>query len=174
MEREGPRCALLPHRPQTLRFHNVATQTYTLLNDFAPDVPPGILWQMSQSEDDNTFAFTTKDTKYNETGFIVWRRDSNKVLLKRPEPLGLDEVQVDKTGHGLIIKTEQQGRGKIQDRVADLETGKTENLIDDTPDFAPGHSDNGHGFVIGADNWKNRYTTKFARRVQFYSVLDFE
>lgn len=39
-----------------------------------------------------------------------------------------------------------------------MHTGRIEDLADDGPDFAPGHSDNGRGIVIGHDNVKNRVT----------------
>jgi hypothetical protein len=70
----------------------------------------------------------------------------------------IDEVQVDKSGKFLVIKTGQQGKGQVEVQIADLTSGKVESLIDNPPDSAPGHSDNGYGIVIGADNWENRIT----------------
>ncbi len=67
-------------------------------------------------------------------------------------------MQLDKTGRYLVIKTGQQGKDKIEVRVADLTLNTITDLTDNGPDFAPGHSDNGKGFCIGADNWENRYT----------------
>src|SRR6185436_14183952 len=79
-------------------------------------------------------------------------------LLIRTDTTELDEVQVDKTGGWLVVKTGKQGTGSIEAKVINLETGKAENLTDDAPDYAPGHSDNGAGMVIGADNWRNQIT----------------
>jgi hypothetical protein len=164
---------LFCHCGLKLWSYSVATQAYTLIQDFSTVLPPGHIAQMSKSLDDNTFAFTRQDPKWKAVGYVAWRRDADKILLNGAEPLGLDEVQVDKTGRYVLIKTEKQGRGVIQTRVADLNTGKIENLIDDAPDFAPGHSDNGRGMVIGADNWKNRYTRReLATPHQFLTVLD--
>lgn len=164
---------LLAHSQHQLWAYNVATDKYTLIKDFGKELVVGYLRQMSRSIDDQVFAFSTTDRSGNATGYIVWRRADDKVLLKKEEPLGLDEVQVDKSGKYLVIKTEKQGKGAVQARVADLQTGKIEDLTDNGPDFAPGHSDNGTGTVIGADNWENRYTLRSLDRPhEFRSVLD--
>jgi len=164
---------LFCHQGLNLWSYNVATKAYTLVKNFAGLVPPGHLCQMSKSLDDTVFAFSLQDPKWKLIGFVAWRRDTDKILLQQGLPReGLDEVQVDKTGRYLVIKTQKQGRGVVQVRIADLRTGKIEDLTDDAPDFAPGHSDNGHGFVVGADNWKNRLTSrKLASPHQLHTVL---
>jgi len=54
-----------------------------------------------------------------------------------------------------------------------LHTGIVENLTDDSPDFAPGHSDNGRETIIGADNWNNRITfRKLSSPHHIHSVLN--
>ncbi len=164
---------LFCHENLNLWGYNVATKTYRLIKDFARELPPGHLRQMSKSLDDNTFAFSLQDPQWRVTGFLVWRRDKNRILLKERAREGLDEVQLDKTGRYLVVKTGKQGKGAIEVRVADLQTGRTEDLTDNAPDFAPGHSDNGGGIVVGADNWNNRITfRRLSTPHQLYSVLD--
>jgi hypothetical protein len=163
---------LFCHEGLNLWAYDVAKQEYTLIKDFSKELPPGHLSQMSKSLDDNVFAFSRQDPQWKLVGYVVWRRGQGKVIL-REDTTVLDEVQVDKSGRYLVIKSDQQGRGVVQARVADLQTGKTEDLIDNEPDYAPGHSDNGDGTVVGADNWTNRITFRgLAAPHQFRSVLD--
>lgn len=112
---------------------------------------------MSRSVDDNIFAFTVKNSSYNTVGFIVYRRSTNEILYSRTTSL-LDEVQIDKSGRYLVYKTGEQGAGKMEVEIIDLLDNSVVQLTDDSPDFAPGHSDNGNGMVIGADNWRNQVT----------------
>jgi hypothetical protein len=164
---------LFCHQGLNLWTYNVVTKSYTLIRDFTADFPPGHIRQVSKSLDDDVFAFNLQDPKWNVYGFGVYRRSDDKVLMFKDMKGNLDEVQVDKTGHWLVVKTDKQGHGVVQNLMVDLDTLKTEELIDDAPDFAPGHSDNGHGFIIGADNWMNRLTyRRYATPHQFYSVLD--
>ena len=140
---------------------NVATGKYTLIRDFAGTFEPGYIWQMSKSLDDGTFAFSLQDPKWHVVGFAAWKRDTDKVLIHEKANPGFDEVQLDKTGRYLVIKTGRQGRNKvIRVRVADLDTGKTWDLTDYEPDWAPGHSDNGHGTVVGMDAHTPRVTLR--------------
>jgi hypothetical protein len=151
---------------------NVATKEYTLVKDFTGELPPGHLAQMSKSLDDNVFGFSRQDPQWHLVGYLVWRKSDDKIIL-REDATNLDEVQVDKTGRYCVIKTDQQGKGVVQARIADLETGKIEDLIDNEPDFAPGHSDNGCGTVIGADNWRNCLTFRsLATPHEFRTMLD--
>jgi len=163
---------LFCHQALNLWSYNVATKEYKLVKEFSKELPPGHLAQMSKSLDDNVFGFSRQDPKWNLVGYLVWRRDTDAIVLREDTTL-LDEIQVDKSGKFCVIKSNQQGKGVIQARVADLDTGKIENLIDNEPDFAPGHSDNGQGIVIGADNWQNRLTfRRLATPHQFHTVLD--
>ena len=164
---------LFCHEGLNLWGYNVATRTYRLVKNFAAELPPGHLRQMSRSLDDNVFAFSLQDPQWKVTGFLAYRRDRDRMVLKQDARQGLDEVQLDKTGRYLVIKTGMQGKGRIEVRVADLKTGKMEELTDNQPDFAPGHSDNGRGTIVGADNWKNRITfRKLSTPHQFHSLLD--
>jgi hypothetical protein len=142
------------HDWTSLWSYHVTSGKYTLIKDFSGPLPSSNLWQMSKSDDDNVFAFTRKDSEYQNVGYISWRRNTNKLI--RKDRQAIDEVQVDKTGRYLLVKTGMSGKGVVEGQVLDLQTGSIEDLIDSEPDFNPGHSDMGRGIVIGNDNWQNR------------------
>jgi len=107
-------------------------------------------------------------------GYVVWSRAEDELLLAA-ETDDLDEIQVDKGGRYCVVKGSKQGKGVVQVRVVDLQTGSVEELLDDGPDFAPGHSDNGRGTVIGADNWRNQITFRgLASPHELRTVLDLD
>lgn len=147
---------LFCHSRLNLWAYNVRTHSYTLIRNFDAELGNGYFKQMSRSIDDNTFAFTTMSRRYRETGSLVWRRNEDRAIIRPLEPEGLDEVQIDKSGRYLVIKTDGQGKSAIQVRILDIDTGAVAELTDGPPDYAPGHGDVGFGEVIGADNWLNR------------------
>jgi hypothetical protein len=59
----------------------------------------------------------------------------------------LDECQIDKSGRWLVVKENDDHR--IIDLATDVQTPVTD------ADGALGHSDNGFGYAIGADNWQD-------------------
>ncbi len=153
-----------------LYAYDVAARSYSLVKDFSSELP-GSLGQMSKSVDDNVFAFSRKDKNYKAVGYLVWRRDQNKIL--RNVTLGtFDEAEVDKSGRYVVVKAEFDKTVDVQ--VVDLQTGSVEKLTDPAPDFSPGHSDNGRQIVVGHDNWNNQYTVrKLAAPHQFQTVIGF-
>ncbi len=154
-----------------LYSYDVAARSYSLVKDFSGELPPGFLGQMSKSIDDNVFAFSRKDKDYKIVGYLVWRRDQNKII--RNVSLGtFDEAAVDKSGRYVVVKAKFEGTIDVQ--VVDLQTGSIENLTDPAPDFSPGHSDNGRQIVVGHDNWNNQYTVrKLSTPHQFQTVIGF-
>ena len=154
-----------------LYVYDIAARSYSLVKDFGNELPAGYLGQMSKSVDDNVFAFTRKDQNYKAVGYVVWRRDQDKIL--RTVTLGaFDEAQVDKSGRYLVVKAKFDKTVDVQ--VVDLQSGGVENLTDPAPDFSPGHSDSGQQFVVGHDNWNNQYTArKLATPHQFKTVIGF-
>ncbi len=151
--------------------YNVDTTEYAQVKNFTGILPTGSLYQMSKSEADNVFAFTRRDSSFRIAGYIAWRKDTD--TLTRIDRSTLDEVQVDKTGRYVMVKTGQSGRGVIEGQVLDLQTGSLNNLTDDAPDYNPGHSDNGRGFVIGHDNWVNRELRRdLSTPHSYFSIFD--
>jgi hypothetical protein len=152
--------------------YDVATQTSTQIADLSPLYRNGdYLWQMSKSiANDNIFAFTRRDARYHVVGYLVWQRDINQVIYS-VDTSEVDEVQVDKTGKYLAVKTGLQGPGAIEVKVVDLKTFVVQDLTDDGPDYAPGHSDNGRKTVIGHDNWRNQLTYRTLAQPHLPSTL---
>jgi uncharacterized protein (TIGR03437 family) len=149
---------LFVHRGVALFAYDAAARSYAKLFDLTSQFPAGSYFlQMSVSRDDDTFAFTVRDAAYAVSGYVVYRRSAARLVVNE-RVTTLDEVQVDKTGRYLVVKTGAQGRGAVEVRVFDMAAGGVTDLTDDAPDYAPGHSDNGGGTVIGGDNWMNRIT----------------
>ncbi len=146
-----------------LWVYDVRTKKYALIKDFSGELPAGHLRQMSKSLDDRVFGLTRQDPKYKVVGYLVWNRENDRLLLNR-ETRQLDEIQVDKSGRFCVIKTGQGGKGVVEVQVADLSTGKIEDLVDNEPDYAPGHSDNGHGVDLGND-WSQAYHVLLRTRI---------
>jgi len=160
------------HDGMRLWSYHVSNKKYTLEKDFVRQLGSGNLHQMSRSIDDNVFAFTIKDKNYKIVGYAVWRRDTDAVT-KFDATADLDEVQIDKSGRYLVVKTGKSGKGVVRVKIVDLQTNKVEDLIDGSPDYAPGHSDNGTGMLIGGDNWQNRFNyRKLASPHQFHPVIE--
>jgi len=163
---------MLCHTSQKLYSYNVSTNQYMLIHDFSGTYPNIFLQQMSRSINDTTFGFTYKENiNYTNIGYIAYRSSTNHSDTANMSTL--DEVQVDKTGNYLVIKTGNSGAGVIEVEVLNLLTHHIDYLADNGPDFAPGHSDNGTGFVIGEDNWNNAYTYRnLATPHVWYSIID--
>jgi hypothetical protein len=156
--------------------YNVATKTYTLVADLTSQYNRGdYLWQMSKDvKHDNMFGFTHRDAAYNVVGYLVWNRETNQVIYN-VDTTHVDEVQVDKSGRYLVVKTGQQGAGAIESQVVDLKTFTVENLTDNGPDYSPGHSDCGNKTIIGADNWNNQITFRtLANPHSFNPLINFQ
>ncbi|MFP5264745.1 MAG: fibronectin type III domain-containing protein, partial [Blastocatellia bacterium] len=147
---------ILGHDGLKIWAYNVAANAYSLVKDFAGELPAGYISQMSRSIDDNVFAFTLKNASGGLVGYAAWRRSDNSIY--RVDTQNLDEVQVDKSGQYLVVKQDPARAAGVEVRVVDLQTRAAEDLMDSAPDYAPGHSDNGAGSVVGGDNWQNRVT----------------
>ena len=164
---------MLCHTSQKIYDYNVSNNQYSLIHDFSSTYPNIFLWQMSRSMNDSTFGFTYKDNgSYAVVGYLAYQLVNNTTDTAHLPTL--DEVQVDKTGTFLVIKTGNSGSGIVKVQVLNLLNHQLTNLIDNAPDFAPGHSDNGSGTILGYDNWNNRYTYRTAANPHvFYSVIDY-
>jgi hypothetical protein len=164
---------MLCHTSQKLYDYDVAGNIYSLIHDFSAAYPNIYLQQMSRSINDSVFGFTYKENvNYTNVGYIAYRASNNHIDTANMPTL--DEVQVDKTGNYLVIKTGNSGPGIIEVQILNLLTHQIENLTDNAPDFSPGHSDNGSGFIIGEDNWNNAYTFRtLANPHTFYNIVDF-
>jgi hypothetical protein len=135
--------------------YDVIKKEYTLVRDLAKDLPEKTsLFQMSKSLNNNVFAFSVDSNPGNHIGYLIWQRDTDKVLLKTEVRKGyhLDEVQLDKSGLYCVIinTTSQQGKTMLETPILDIRNGKAENL---TRDLALSHYSNGNGCVIAGDDY---------------------
>jgi hypothetical protein len=159
------------HVALRLYAYDVTTKTYNLIKDFTGELPAGHMWQMSRSLDDNIIAFTRRDPNYSNVGWVVWRRDQNRILANTSMS-GVDEVQIDKSGRYLNAKASFGGGADV--RIIDLETGSSTDLTDAGPDYSPGHSDSGSGIIVGHDNFNNGFTfRRLATPHQFQQIVGF-
>ena len=140
---------------------DVVKKEYALIRDLGKNLPEGTtLFQMSKSLNDNVFAFSVDAKPGDHIGYIIWQRDTDKVLIRTDIKKGwhLDEAQLDKSGLYCVItlKTKQEGKTVLETPILDIRTGKIENL---TTDFVLGHYGNGNGCVIAGDDYaENRIT----------------
>lgn len=153
--------------------YNTLTRTYVQIHDFAGELPNLFLFQLSKSTDDNRFAFTLKNPNndYQTYGYAVWDRRQNRIIYQEATNQ-LDEVQLDKSGKFLVVKTGLESAGQIRVKVVTLDTGIVKELTAGAPDFAPGHSDNGFGTLLGYDNWNNQYTLRNFSNNAVRTILD--
>lgn len=160
------------HDFNSLWSYNVASKGYTRVANLSTLLGGGHkVWQMSKSTDDNVFAWTEEDSNYAFAGYLVYRRSQNAIVY-RVSTMELDEVQIDKSGRYLVVKTGlESSAGQIRVKVVDLALGTVADLTNGAPDYACGHSDNGNGTVIGADNWNNSVQFRSLATPHAYSPL---
>lgn len=163
------------HTYKNIVAYNVSDNTYSIIKNLEGFIPNNeYVYQMSMSEDATKFAFSRKRlTDYNVSGYLVYDVTTDSVY--SITETHIDEVQLNKAGTYLWVKTDKQGEGVIQSQIINLATWEKEELTDNGPDFAPGHGDVGLDFIVGADNWENRLLyRKFDNPHTFYSVWNFE
>lgn len=108
------------------------------------------LWQWHTSADGLTHSATWKDAQtYEAKGSVVFR-DGKPISLHPGKP-DLDECQIDKGGQWLVIKEQVDGLHGEDNIIVRLDT-QSERYISDE-NGAAGHSDNGYGYMVAADNW---------------------
>jgi hypothetical protein len=151
--------------------YNVVTNQYTLIRDFAGQLPGNEIMQMSKSIDDNAFGFHLRDASYRNIAYAAWQRSQNS--LYRVDTSDVNEVQVDKSGQYLYVITETSGPANaIEGKVVNLQTRQVIDLTDGPPDYAPGHKDMGSGYVIGGENWRNSFLYRpLSNPHQFRTVI---
>ena len=115
-----------------------------------------LIWQMHSSNDDRVHSATLKDAStYAALGCLVYREDIKQFFYYPQLGFNYDECQTDKSGQWLLIK-EKLGIdpvSEVDNRIIDLTTGIETDLLD--RNGAGGHSDNGFGYMVAADNWNN-------------------
>jgi hypothetical protein len=143
--------------PQLQRY-DVITHSLTTVFDVAsrPDLfgSNRYIWQLHSSNDDRVHSATLKDaSSYADLGCLAYREDTKQFFYYPQKGFRYDECQIDRSGRWLVIKEKigSDPKSEVDDRVIDLQTGAEKDLMD--VNGAGGHSDNGFGFMLAADNY---------------------
>ncbi len=116
------------------------------------------IWQCHSSNNDRMHSFTLRE---GGTWAVLGSGVYDELLdttYYYPVIGDLDECQVDKSGKWLLIKENIDSQYGEDNRIINLETGEERILLDQNG--AAGHSDNGFGFMVAADNWGEVGDTK--------------
>ena len=136
--------------PKLVRY-DVIAKTFQTVFDVTSRYPGGYVWQPHSSDDDRVHSVTLKDRATNaRLGCLVYREDTSNYSYF-PAIGAFDECSVDKSGHWLTILDNVDGRYAQDNRIINLDTGAEKVLLDENG--AGGHSDLGHGYLIGEDDW---------------------
>jgi hypothetical protein len=143
----------------TLQRFDVETKEFSTVFDIASRTDlfgsNKFIWQYHSSGDDRVHSATIKDgSSYAELGCMAYREDTNQFFYYRTKGLYFDECQIDKSGRYLVIKERVDPSSEVDNRIIDLDTG-SERLLTDR-NGAGGHSDNGYGYLVAADNYNNQ------------------
>jgi hypothetical protein len=152
-----PTALYLNDGPRLLRYDVVARTFETVLDVSTQPAPFGAdraARQTHSSDDDRVHSATLEDTTTSdELGCFAYREDTGQFFYFPRLGFAYDECQIDKSGRWLLIK-EKLGtdpQSEVDNRIIDLTTGAETDLLD--RDGAGGHSDNGFGYMVAADNW---------------------
>jgi len=137
--------------PKLERFDVITKKLQTVFDVTARFGPNRYIWQTHSSNDDNVHSATLKQADTGTAlGCLAYREDTRQFFYY-PVTAEFDECQIDKSGRWLLIKDNVDGTPATDNRFIDLQTG-AERLLRD-PEGAGGHSDNGYGYMIAADDW---------------------
>jgi hypothetical protein len=137
---------------------------------------PEHLWRYNVGTRELEVVVDTARPAFQELGCVLWQWHSSadgkrhsatvKRVVEDYKPIGaltvppwqwvpaigdLDECQVDQSGQWLLIKENVDGQDGEDNRIVRLADGSERVLMD--RDGAAGHSDNGFGYMVAADNW---------------------
>jgi hypothetical protein len=129
---------------------HASTEVFDITSQFGADKN---IWQLHSSNDDRVHSFTLRrNNDDSPLGCAVYREDTHQFSYV-PAHGDYDECQIDKSGQWLLIKEDIDGLDENDNRIIDLATGTETILLD--PDGAGGHSDNGFGSMVAADNYND-------------------
>ncbi|HYV20137.1 MAG TPA: LamG domain-containing protein [Verrucomicrobiae bacterium] len=148
-----PTALYLNNGSALLRYDVVTHQMQTVF-DAAPQFGSDkYIWQVHSSGDDRVHSATLRSSAtYEMLGCLAYREDTRQFSYF-PRVGDLDECQIDKSGRWLVIKENVDGLYGEDNVIVDLQTGTQTTLLDQNG--AAGHSDNGYGYMVYADNWNN-------------------
>ena len=111
------------------------------------------IWQMHSSGDDRVHSATLRtNSDYSTLGCVVYNEAGGQFSFF-PSKGDYDECQIDDSGRWLVIKENVDGRNGEDNVIIDLQGGGERVFTDEAG--AGGHSDNGYGYMVAADNWNS-------------------
>ena len=144
-----------------MRRWDVIDHTYETVFDVTTEFGTGhYIWQMSSSKDDAVHAATLRQSSdYAMLGCVVYFEQTDDFEYFPHQGNGMDECQIDKSGRWLVIKENVDGQDGEDNRIIDLQDNNSDVLLYDA-DGAAGHSDNGFGYMVAADNFLDPYAVR--------------
>jgi hypothetical protein len=155
-----PTTLYMTRGPRLLRYDVTTRKSQTVLDVSSEQHRFGhnrIIGQTHSSNDDRVHSGTLKDGRtYAALGCLAYQEPTGRFFYFPSRGHRYDECQIDKSGRWLLIK-EKLGvdpRSEVDNRIIDLTTGDEAQLLD--RHGAGGHSDNGYGYMVAADNHDRR------------------
>jgi hypothetical protein len=134
--------------------YDALARTFQTVFDVAPRFGSDkYIWQMHSSGDDRVHSATLRtNTHYGTLGCVVYD-EGRRQFSFFPSKGDYDECQIDDSGRWLVIKENVDGKAGEDNVIIDLQEGGERVFADEAG--AGGHSDNGYGYMVAADNWNN-------------------
>jgi len=128
--------------------------TVSVVADVANFKPGKVLWQWHSAHDETRHSATVKDgSTYAAEGTVVFTENAAAVPWRYfPARGSYDEAQIDKSGSWLLTKDNIDSQAGEDNLIYDLATSDEPRIIYDQQGAA-GHSDNGFGYMVAADNY---------------------
>lgn len=121
--------------------------------DVAAFRPGKVLWQWHTAATDAVHSATLKDgTTYQPEASVVVLEGDPQPWREYPRRGAYDECQIDQAGAWLLTKDNLDGRNG-EDNLIYAVGGAGEPRVILDEEGAAGHSDNGYGYMVAADNW---------------------
>jgi len=132
--------------------YDALARTFETVFDVAPRFGSDkYIWQMHSSGDDRVHSATLRtNTDYSTLGCVVYSEAGARFSFF-PSQGAYDECQVDSSGRWLVLKENVDGKAGEDNVIIDLLGGGERVFTDEAG--AGGHSDNGYGYMVAADNW---------------------
>jgi hypothetical protein len=132
--------------------YDALARTFETVFDVAPRFGADkYIWQMHSSGDDRVHSATLRtNTDYSTLGCVVYSEAGARFSFF-PSQGAYDECQVDSSGRWLVLKENVDGKAGEDNVIIDLLGGGERVFTDEAG--AGGHSDNGYGYMVAADNW---------------------
>jgi hypothetical protein len=117
--------------------------------------PSAVYWQWHTADDERRHSATIKNSSsYAVEGVGVFVEGEAQPWTIWYPTGQLDECQIDKSGQWLLVKEQIDAEAGEDNRIIRLVDARERTLLDQ--DGAAGHSDNGFGYMIAADNWNEK------------------